>query len=133
MQLRLRTNTNPVYTGDEIFPMVREKLSTGLTSLGEWEERLAIVVDMTIGSDGTVTASDIYRAVVLNRAKLAYNGVAAWLEGTAPAPPRLAAVPGLDEQLRIQDRIAQALKQVRHAHRALPLETLEVRGVFDRR
>src|ERR1700675_4297448 len=86
---------------------------------------------MVVAAGGKMTASDIYRAVVLNRAKLAYNGVAAWLEGTAPAPPKLAAVPGLDEQLRVQDRAAQALKKVRHAHGALQLETLQVRAVFD--
>jgi len=125
------TNTTSVYTAAEIFPMLPEKLSTDLTSLGEGQERLAMVIEMVIGTDGTVVASDIYRAVVLNRAKLAYNGVAAWLEGAAPAPPKLAAVPGLDEQLRIQDRAAQALRGVRHAHGALQLETLEVRAVFD--
>jgi VacB/RNase II family 3'-5' exoribonuclease len=125
------TNTTSVYTAAEIFPMLPEKLSTDLTSLGEGQERLAIVIEMAIATDGTVAASDIYRAAVLNRAKLAYNGVAAWLEGTAPAPPKLAAVPGLDEQLRMQDRAAQALKKVRHAHGALQLETLEVRAVFD--
>jgi len=125
------TNTTSVYTAAEIFPMLPEKLSTDLTSLSEGQQRLAIVMEMVIAIDGTVTASDIYLAVVLNRAKLAYNGVAAWLEGTAPAPPKLAAVPGLDEQLRIQDRTAQALRRVRHAHGALRLETLEVRAVFD--
>jgi len=124
------TNTTSVYTAAEIFPMLPEKLSTNLTSLGEGEERLSIVIEMLVGADGTVTASDIYRAVVLNRAKLAYNAVAAWLEGTGPAPARLAAVPGLEEQLRIQDSTAQALKRVRHAHGALRLETLEVRAVF---
>jgi VacB/RNase II family 3'-5' exoribonuclease len=126
-----RVNTTSVYTAAEIFPMLPLKLSTDLTSLGEGQERLSIVMEMVIAADGTVTTSDIYRAVVLNRAKLAYNGVAAWLEGTAPAPAKLAAVPGLDEQLRIQDRAAQALKRVRHAHGALRLETLEVRAVFD--
>jgi exoribonuclease-2 len=125
------TNTTSVYTAAEIFPMLPEKLSTDLTSLGEGQERLAIVVEMVIAPDGIMTSSDIYRAVVLNRAKLAYNGVAAWLDGTAPAPPKLAAVPGLDQQFRIQDRTAQALKRVRHAHGALRLETLEVRAVFD--
>ena len=126
-----RTNTTSVYTAAEIFPMLPEKLSTDLTSLGEGQERLAIVMEMAIATDGTVTASDIYPAVVLNYAKLAYNAVAAWLEGAAPAPPKLAAVPGLDQQLRIQDQAAQALKRVRHAHGALRLETLEVRAVFD--
>jgi exoribonuclease-2 len=126
-----RANTTSVYTAAEIFPMLPEKLSTDLTSLGEGEERLAIVIEMAIAADGSVTASDIYRAVVLNRAKLAYNAVAAWLEGASPAPPKLAAVPGLDEQLRIQDRAAQALRRVRQAHGALRLETIEVHAVFD--
>ena len=125
------TNTTSVYTAAEIFPMLPEKLSTDLTSLADGQERLAVVVEMVIASDGTVTGSQIYRAVVLNRAKLAYNGVAAWLAGTAPAPPKLAAVPGMDEQLRTQDRAAQALKRVRHEHGALRLETLEVRAVFE--
>ena len=125
------TNTTSVYTAAQVFPMLPEKLSTDLTSLGEGQERLAIVIEMVIASDGTVTTSDIYRAVVLNRAKLAYNALAAWLEGTGPAPSRLVAVPGLDEQLRTQDRAAQALKRLRHAHGALRLETLEVRAVFE--
>jgi VacB/RNase II family 3'-5' exoribonuclease len=126
-----RTNTTSVYTAAEIFPMLPEKLSTDLTSLGEGQVRVALVIEMVVAADGTVTESDVYRAVVLNRAKLAYNGVAAWLEGTAAASSRLAAVPGLDEQLRIQDRVAQAMKSLRHQHGALSLETLETRAVFD--
>jgi VacB/RNase II family 3'-5' exoribonuclease len=126
-----RANTTSVYTAAEIFPMLPEKLSTDLTSLGQDQPRLAIIVEMVVAADGTVAASDVYRAVVLNRAKLAYNSVAAWLDGAGPAPPRLAAVPGLDEQLRIQDRVAEAMKTLRHQHGALSLETLETRAVFD--
>jgi exoribonuclease-2 len=126
-----RTNTTSVYTAAEIFPMLPEKLSTDLTSLGEGQKRLAIVIEMAVGADGTVNESDVYRAVVLNRAKLAYNGVAAWLDGTTPPPPKLAAVRGLDEQLRVQDRVAQAMKNRRHRRGALSLETLQTRAVFD--
>ncbi len=125
------TNTTSVYTPAGIFPMLPEKLSTDLTSLGEGQERLAIVVEMAVSGDGNVTASDIYRAAVLNRAKLAYDGLAAWLERGAPPPPALAAVPGLDEQIRVQDQTAQALKRMRHARGALHLETREARAVFD--
>ena len=124
------TNTTSVYTAAQVFPMLPEKLSTDLTSLAEGQDRLAIVMEMHVAADGTLQGSDIYRAKVLNRAKLAYNSVAAWLEGSAPPPAKVAAVPGLDEQLRIQDRTAQALKQLRHAHGALRLETLQVRAVF---
>ena len=126
-----RTNTTSVYTVAQMFPMLPEKLSTDLTSLGEGEDRLAMVVEMIVTAGGTVRASEIYRALVRNRAQLAYDAVAAWLDGASPAPPRLAAVPGLDEQIRIQDRVAQAMKAVRHEHGALDLATTEARGVFD--
>jgi VacB/RNase II family 3'-5' exoribonuclease len=126
-----RTNTTSVYTVPQIFPMLPEKLSTDLTSLAEGQDRLAIVIEMSINVDGAMSASDVYRALVRNQAKLAYNGVGAWLEGRGRAPARLAAVPGLDQQLRIQDQIAQALRSVRHAHGALTLETIEALPVFD--
>jgi exoribonuclease-2 len=126
-----RTNTTSVYTAAGVFPMLPEKLSTDLTSLGEGQARLAIVIEMEVAGDGAVTGSDVYRAVVLNRSKLAYNSVAAWLDGSAPAPPRLAAVPGLDQQIRTQDRVAQAMKGLRHQHGALSLDTLEAQAVFD--
>ncbi len=126
-----RANTTSVYTAAQIFPMLPEKLSTDLTSLAEGQERLAIVVEMTIGADGAVADSAVYRGAVVNRAKLAYDGVAAWLEGRAPAPARIPAVPGLAEQLRIQDQAAQAMRRLRTGHGALSLDTVEARAVFD--
>jgi VacB/RNase II family 3'-5' exoribonuclease len=126
-----RVNTTSVYTVAQIFPMLPEKLSTDLTSLAENRERLAIVIEMTVGAAGDIAASDIYRGVVVNRAKLAYDGVSAWLEGTGPAPERVAAVSGLEEQLRMQDQAAQRLRQVRHMHGALSLASSEAIPVFD--
>lgn len=126
-----RNNTTSVYTVPRIFPMLPEKLSADLTSLAEGQERLAVVVDMVVGINGTLNDTDIYRAIVRNQAKLTYNGVGAWLEGRGPAPARLAAVPGLDQQLRLQDQVAQAMRSVRHAHGALTLETIEASPVFD--
>jgi len=125
-----RANTTSVYTAAQIFPMLPEKLSTDLTSLAESQERLSIVIEMTVDLAGAVTASEIYRARVLNRAKLAYNGVAAWLDGTAAAPPRLAGVPGMEDQLRLQDEVAQRLKRVRYDHGALTLDTIEAQPVL---
>jgi exoribonuclease-2 len=126
-----RVNTTSVYTAAQTFPMLPERLSTDLTSLGEGQERLAVVVELTVAGDGALTGSDVYRAVVVNKAKLAYDGVAAWLDGRAPAPPRIPVVPGLDAQLRLQDRVAQLLKRTRIEHGALDLDTIEARPVFD--
>ena len=70
------------------------------------------------------------RAVVFEWAKLTYRGVAAWLEGKGVAPERVAALPGLDQQIRIQDEVAQRLKNLRVHCGALQLETIEARPVF---
>jgi exoribonuclease-2 len=126
-----RHNTTSVYTAAEIFFMLPEKLSTDVTSLGFRQERLAIVVEMVIGADGSLESFDVYRGRVRNQAKLAYSSVAAWLEGAAAAPAAVAAVVGLDENLRLQDRVAQSMKAVRQAHGALDFQTLQARPVFE--
>ena len=87
--------------------------------------------DITVSDDGAIRASEIYLAIVRNRAKLAYPSVGAWLEGKAPPPAALAAVPGLADNVRTQDDVAQALKDSRHRRGALTLETIEGRPVFD--
>ncbi len=124
-------NTTSVYTAGGMFPMLPEKLSTDLTSLGEGQDRLAIVVEMAIAEDGAILSSTLFRALVRNQAKLAYNSVAAWLAGEIPAPERLKAVSGLEPQLRLQDQVAQRLKARRHEQGALSLETIEPRAVFE--
>jgi exoribonuclease-2 len=126
-----RHNTTSVYTAAIIFPMLPEKMSTDLTSLNPNEDRLAVVIEMVIGADGSLQNSDIYRARVRNHAQLAYNRVAAWLEGNGPMPEAVAAVNGLAENLRLQDRIAQRMRNLRRANGALSLETIEARPVFD--
>jgi len=125
-----RQNTTSIYTAGRIFPMLPEKLSTDLTSLNYHEDRPAMIIEMVIGDGGLMQGSNIYRARVRNQAKLAYNSVAEWLEGKGPIPAAMTAVPGLDENLRLQDRVAQQLKALRHAHGALDLQTIEVRPVF---
>jgi len=123
-------NTTSVYTVAQIFPMLPEKLSTNLSSLADGQDRLAIVIEFTVAADGTLQDSSIYRALVRNRAKLAYDSVAAWLAGQGAPPARLAAVPGMDQQIRVQDQVAQALRRVRHEHGALGLDSNEARPVF---
>ncbi len=124
-------NTTSVYTPPKVFPMLPERLSTNLTSLSEGQDRLAMAVEFTVDGEGTIVRSDVYPAAVRNKAKLAYSGVGPWLEGSAPAPPALGKAPGLDANLRAQDRVAQALKSRRHEEGALELETIDVRAEFE--
>lgn len=123
-------NTTSVYTAGGIFPMLPEKLSTNLTSLNFGEERLAIIMEMVVATDGSIASSDLYRATVVNKAKLAYDSVASWLESGASPPPGLESF-RLQEQLRLQDKVAQALGRVRQARGALTLETIQTSAVFE--
>jgi VacB/RNase II family 3'-5' exoribonuclease len=126
-----RHNTTSIYTAAMIFPMLPEKLSTNLTSLNFNEDRLSVVVEMVIGTDGSLEDADVYHSLVRNHAKLTYNSVATWLEGSGTVPEAVAAVVGLEENLRMQDKIAQRMKNLRHVLGALSLETIEVKPVFD--
>jgi VacB/RNase II family 3'-5' exoribonuclease len=124
-------NTTSVYTAARIFPMLPEKLSTDLTSLNFDVDRLAIVLAMVFTVDGQLAGSEIYPALVHNRAKLAYRSVAAWLDGAAPPPAGVAAVAGLAENIQLQQRVTRQLAELRHQQGALSLETLQARPVFE--
>lgn len=126
-----RHNTTSVYTPGHMFPMLPEKLSTNLTSLNLDQDRLAIVIEIVVAADGSVHDSDVYRAVVRNHAKLAYNRVAAWLEESTDVPSEITAIEGLAENLHLQDKAAQSMKNHRHMKGALCLETIEAKPIFE--
>jgi exoribonuclease-2 len=117
--------TTSVYTGVSIFPMLPNVLSTGASSLLENSDRPAVVTEFVVNSGGSIGSSNVYRALVRNKAQLTYNAVGAWLEGTAAAPPKVAASSELQTQLKLQDNVAQALKKLRFEHGALNLDTNE--------
>jgi exoribonuclease-2 len=125
-----QSETTSVYTGVKVFPMLPTELSEGITSLNENEDRLAIVVEYTVDAAGTVADGKAYRALVKNRAQLAYPSVGAWLEGTGPAPAKVAANADLAAQLKVQDTAAQRMVGGRFQHGALDLETIETRPVM---
>ena len=122
-----RSETTSVYTGVKVFPMIPAELSEGITSLNENEDRLAHVIEFSVDPTGTAFDGKVYAALVRNRAQLAYNAVGAWLEGTGPAPTKVAASADLAAQLKLQDSAAQRMVGGRFQHGALDLETIETR------
>ncbi len=114
-------NTTSLYTGTDIFPMLPERLSTDLTSLLPDRDRYAVVTEVNVDGEGNVTGGDVYRAVVRNHAKLAYEHVAAWFAGRE----KLEIPSAIEAQLRAQDRVAQLLRANRKKHGALDLQTAE--------
>lgn len=121
--------TCTIYTGIKNFSMLPDELSTNLTSLNENADRLAMVTDMVVTADGSITQSSIYRALVRNRAQLAYNATGAWLEGTADPPPKIAASKELAVQLKLQDEAATILCDARHRHGALDFDRIEAEAI----
>ena len=123
-----RQNTTSVYTPGGIFAMLPERLSTDLTSLNPEVDRMAVITEYVVSEDGSLDEMQVYRAMVHNHAKLAYNSVSAWLDG-GPVADAVSRTPGIAEQIRIQDAATARLKQRRHELGALNLETIEPQAV----
>lgn len=126
-------NTTSVYTGVRTFPMLPERFSFDLTSLVAGQKRLSVVIETLIDPDGRVKSGAVYAAVTLNKAKLDYPSVSAWLDGKAPPPPGLAGDATLQNQLQLQDRLARTLAAARKRLGALDIDTKEVQVVKDER
>ncbi len=122
-------NTTSVYTGVETFPMLPPELSTDRTSLNEGEDRLAMVVDLMLSPEGKVKKSEIYRAIVRNQAKLAYQMVGTWLERGGRAPTKIRKIADLEQQLLIQDEARHRLHVLHQNFGQLNLQTVEARPV----
>lgn len=124
-------NTTSIYTPPAVFPMLPEELSTDRSSLNPRVDRLALVVEMMVDGDGIVASFAVYRAAVHNQVQLAYSQVGPWLEGEGEEPAGVREVAGLVENLRLQDLVAQRLREYRQERGALELATIEVRALFD--
>lgn len=126
-----KENTTSVYTPTKVFTMLPQKLCYDFTSLNEHQNRLAIVADIEVKQDGSLGQSFIYQAYVYNHAKLAYPSISSWLDERTEAPASVQKNSELDQQVRLQDKIAKLLRQYRHEQGALTLETIEPSVVFD--
>jgi len=122
--------TTSVYTGVAIYPMLPTDLSEGMSSLNENEDRAAVVTEFTIDAAGNGSDGKAYRALVRNRAQLAYPSIGSWLEGKADPPAKVQASADLAAQLKLQDEAAQRMEGNRFQHGALDLETIETRPVL---
>jgi exoribonuclease-2 len=124
-------NTTSIYTPTKVFSMLPTKLSTNLTSLNEKQDRLAIVVEATMTANGSIEDHILYSAYVCNQAKLTYNRVASWLDGEGPIPDKILKVEGLEEQVKLQDKVAHRLKNFRYKQGALTFDVRESYPVIE--
>jgi exoribonuclease II len=80
-----QAQTQTIYTAVKNFPMLPLELSTGMTSLNENGDRMAVMMSFTVGSNGEMSDEQISRAWVRNRAQLAYSRVGPWIDAHAGA------------------------------------------------
>lgn len=124
-------NGTSVYTGIVTYPMLPDRLSKGISSLLPGQDCRAVIIEYTVLPDGSVRHGSLSRAIVANKAKLIYEQVGDWLEGTGPMPQLIHEVEGLEAQVRLQHEAALRLKKFRTAQGALELETIEAEPLVE--
>jgi exoribonuclease-2 len=124
-------NTTSVYTGVKTFPMLPEELSTNKTSLLEGQDRLAIVIEILVGPNGSVETRDVFPALVHNHSKLSYETIGNWLDRDGEIPQGVAALAELEGQIKLQLEASKRLNEVRKQNGTLRLETNQASPVLD--
>ncbi|WP_321504500.1 RNB domain-containing ribonuclease [uncultured Methanoregula sp.] len=124
-------NGTSVYLDIGVFPLFPDRLSKGITSLLPGHDHRAIISEYTVMADGHFEPGNVYRALVRNKAKLVYEEVGDWLEGTGKIPAAIRDTAGMEDQIRLQDKTAQLLKEKRLADGALDLDTIEPKAVIE--
>lgn len=118
-----------VYFPRRVIPMLPEKISNGLCSLNPYEDRLSMVCDMLVNTEGEVTAYQFFPAIICSHARFTYNEVAAILLNTRgpEATKRAELVPDL---LNLND-VYRALLKARSKRGAIDFETTETQIICD--
>jgi ribonuclease R len=112
-----------VYFPRRVIPMLPEKLSNGLCSLNPAVDRLSLVCDMVVSSEGEVQAYQFYPAVIHSAARLTYNQVAEIL--AEPKGEEAARRPAIVPHLQNLNGVFQALLGARQLRGAIDFETTE--------
>lgn len=123
-------NATSVYTGIDVFPLLPQRLSANLSSLLPEVDHFALIVEFGVFPDGEVAPGTIYRAIIRNKAKLVYEEIGSLIEGKTDLPVSVARVPGLKEQLKLQDEAAERLSEFRVEQGALEFETIEAKPII---
>ncbi|EEQ15975.1 Ribonuclease R [Yersinia frederiksenii ATCC 33641] len=76
-----RSRGNSVYFPSQVVPMLPEVLSNGLCSLNPQVDRLCMVCEMTISSQGKLSSYKFYEAVMSSHARLTYTKVWRIIDG----------------------------------------------------
>tara|TARA_R110001592_G_scaffold363321_1_gene683735 strand:+ start:1779 stop:4277 length:2499 start_codon:yes stop_codon:yes gene_type:complete len=123
---------NSVYFPQHVVPMLPEKLSNGLCSLNPHVDRLTLVCEISLDSEGAVTRFKFFEALIHSHARLTYTQVAGMMaqRGDRDSGVRKqfhAVVKHIDDLSELYEQLL-ASRQVRGA---IDFETQETRILFD--
>ncbi|HKP79860.1 MAG TPA: ribonuclease R, partial [Phenylobacterium sp.] len=123
-----RDKGNSVYFPDRVEPMLPERLSNGLCSLREGENRATMAVRMVFGADGRKRSHKFVRGLMRSAAKLSYEQAQAAVDGE----PDDKTGPLLEPVLRPLWAAYACLRKGRDARSPLAIESLERKISIDR-
>jgi len=116
-----REKGNSVYFPDRVEPMLPERLSNGLCSLREGENRACLAVRMVFGADGRKRSHRFVRGLMRSAAKLAYEQAQSAIDGQ----PDDKTGPLVEPILRPLYAAYATMKKGRDARSPLAIESLE--------
>lgn len=117
-----------VYLVDRVIPMLPPRLSNGICSLNQGEDRLTMSVFMDMDFHGNVLKSEFYKSVIKSTHRMTYNNVWKLLQGDAALEKEYANVAPM-----LRDMYALSLKlRDRAVERGyLELDIPEAKAVLD--
>ena len=118
-----------VYFPRRVIPMLPEKLSNGLCSLNPEIDRLCMVCDMVVNTDGEIYAYQFYEAVMHSHARFTYTDAAAILSNTR-GPQALKYKERVNDLINLHD-VYRALLKSRQKRGAVDFETTETQIICD--
>ncbi|CAN7298565.1 ribonuclease R [Phenylobacterium sp. LjRoot219] len=122
-----RDKGNSVYFPDRVEPMLPERLSNGLCSLHEGENRACMAVRMVFGADGRKRSHRFVRGLMRSAAKLSYEQAQAAIDGA----PDDKTGPILEPILKPLWAAYHAMKKGRDARSPVGIESTERKVVID--
>jgi ribonuclease R len=122
-----RDKGNSVYFPDRVEPMLPERLSNGLCSLREGENRATMAVRMVFGADGRKRSHKFVRGLMRSAAKLSYEQAQAAIDGN----PDDKTAPLLDPILKPLWAAYATMKIGREIRSPLAIESLERKIIID--
>ncbi|MBS5467966.1 MAG: ribonuclease R [Lacrimispora saccharolytica] len=124
----LRRSTS-VYLVDRVIPMLPHRLSNGICSLNEGEDRLTLSCLMDIDSQGNVVGHEIAETVIRSDRRMTYTAVNAIV--TEHDPEVTARYAELADMFLLMKELADILRKKRHARGSIDFDFPESKIVLD--